>query len=134
MGKVDRLRNRVEPFAVLYWHCSYTCQHLTLPAGPASLYKAWPYMVNWSMVIGHSWFNSQRRLVATPPFSHLGGYVIYLLVKLFLCQQGERWFAFVFFLFFLNFCITVSCEKCAQTLLLGKKFYSPSERLRWEKL
>ena len=47
MGKVDRLRNRVDIFAVLFWALGIicTCQHLTLPAGPASLHKAWPYMV-----------------------------------------------------------------------------------------
>ena len=47
MGKVDRLRNRVDIFAVLFWALGIicTCQHLTLPAGPASLHKVCPYMV-----------------------------------------------------------------------------------------
>ena len=71
MGRVDRLRNRVEPFAVLYWHCTYTCQHLTLPAGPASLHKAWPYMV----IVG-SILNEDS--LPLPPFHIYSRWVCYL--------------------------------------------------------
>ena len=40
MGKVDRLLNRVEPFAALFWAVGIlTCQRLTQPAGPASLHR-----------------------------------------------------------------------------------------------
>ena len=37
MGKVDRRRNRVEPFAALCWALSII--HLALPAGPAFLHR-----------------------------------------------------------------------------------------------
>ena len=41
MGKVDRLRNRVKSFVALFWALGNvcTCQHLTLPTGPASLHR-----------------------------------------------------------------------------------------------
>ena len=45
MGKVDRLCNRVEPFAALFWALSiistvqYLLTHLTLPVGLASLHR-----------------------------------------------------------------------------------------------
>ena len=40
MGKEDRLLNRVEPFAALFWAVGIlTCQRLTQPAGPASLHR-----------------------------------------------------------------------------------------------
>ena len=32
MGKVDRLRNRVEPFTVLFWALRIVLANLTLPA------------------------------------------------------------------------------------------------------
>ena len=49
-----------------------TSQHLTLPAGLASLHRRTQSM----SLYGHSWFNSQRRRVAPPPI--LSRYVIYL--------------------------------------------------------
>ena len=58
MGKVDRLRNRVEPFAILFWTlgvvCTVlacTCQHLTLPEGPESLHCR----TQSQPLYGHSW-------------------------------------------------------------------------------
>ena len=67
MDKVDRLCNRVEPFAVLFRALGIvcTCQHLTLPAGPASLnavQKACPYMV----IVGSILNEDAYRL--PPPF------------------------------------------------------------------
>ena len=79
MGKVERLHNRVEPFAALFWALVIvcTCQHLTLPAGPVSLHRRihteCPYMVAACTVVS-SWFNSQRRSDAPPLF--LSRYVI----------------------------------------------------------
>ena len=57
MGKVDRLRNIVQPLAALFWALGIvcTCQHLTLPVGPASLHRCTQSM----SLYGHSWFNSQ---------------------------------------------------------------------------
>ena len=49
-------------------HC--ICQHLTLPAGPASLHRRTHSM----SLYGHGGFNSQRR---PPPLSHLGMLFIY---------------------------------------------------------
>ena len=78
MGKVDRLRNRVEPFAALFRHS--TCQHMTLPAGPASLHRRTQSMSLY-VWIGHSWFNSQlRRVVPTPLF--LSRYIYHLSMTL----------------------------------------------------
>ena len=65
MGKVDHLLNRVNPLAadvLVTQHC--TCQHLTLPAAPASLHRRTQSV----FLYGHSWFNSQQRRVAPPPF------------------------------------------------------------------
>ena len=58
MGKVNRLRN----FPALFWalgnvHC--TSQHLTLPAGPASLHRSTQSMSLYDL----SWFNFQQRRV-----------------------------------------------------------------------
>ena len=55
-------------------HCS--CLHLTLLASSASLHRRTLSM----SLYGHSWFNSQRRLVGSPlPFSYLGtGYYIFI--------------------------------------------------------
>ena len=70
MGKLDRIRNRVETLLLHWlgsWHC--TCQHRILPnitvgrAQSMSLY-------------GHRWFKSLRRRF--PPF--LSRYAIYLWV------------------------------------------------------
>ena len=75
MGKGDRLHNRVDLFAALFWALVivHTCQHLTLPAGPASLHRCTQSM----SLFGYSWFNSQRRRIAPPPFSYLGMLFIY---------------------------------------------------------
>ena len=54
MGKMDRLRNRVEPFAALPCSQYCTCHHLTLPAGPVSLHRQTQSM----FLYGHSWLNS----------------------------------------------------------------------------
>ena len=69
-------RNTVEPFAAMFWALGIvcTCQHLILPAGPASLYRRTQSM----SLYGHSWFNSQRRCVASPPPLCQSRYVIYL--------------------------------------------------------
>ena len=72
MGKVDRLRNTVEPFAALFWALGIvcTCQHLTLPAGPASLnavQKACPYMV----IVG-SILKVDAKTRRLPPLFYLG--------------------------------------------------------------
>ena len=66
MGKVDRLRNRVKSFVALFWALGNvcTCQHLTLPTGPASLHRRTQSM----SLSGHSWFNSQRRRAGPLPF------------------------------------------------------------------
>ena len=75
MGKADRLRNIVQPFAALFWDLGNVCtrQHLTLLAGPAFVvHKACPY------IYGQRWFNSQQRRVGPLPFSFLSRYVIYL--------------------------------------------------------
>ena len=42
-----------------------SCQHLTLPAGPASLHRC---SLSMSLYTYSSWFNYQRRCVASPPF------------------------------------------------------------------
>ena len=70
MGKVDRLRNRVEPFVALfmgYRHCTCCMHHLTLPADPAS-FHACPYLVIVSSI---------RNEDAWPTFSYLGMLFIY---------------------------------------------------------
>ena len=63
MGKVDRLHNRVEPFAALFWALGNvrTNQHLNLPAGLASLHRRTQCM----SLYNQSWLNSQQD--ALPP-------------------------------------------------------------------
>ena len=51
-----------------------SCQHLTLPAGPASLHRC---TLSMSLYTYSSWFNYQRRCVASPPLSYLGILFIY---------------------------------------------------------
>ena len=66
MGKVNRLRNRVEPFIALIWALGNVLKPTpyTLHAGPAS-----PQRRTQSMSLyGHSWFKSQRRRAGHPPF------------------------------------------------------------------
>ena len=61
---MDRLRNRVEPFAALFWalgNVQYCSQHLTLFADPASLHCR----IQSMSLYGHSWFNYQRRRAVT---------------------------------------------------------------------
>ena len=72
---MDRLRNRVEPFAALFWalgNVQYCSQHLTLFADPASLHCR----IQSMSLYGHSWFNYQRRRAGPPP-SYLGMLFIY---------------------------------------------------------
>ena len=70
MGKVERLRNRVEPFAALF--CGLSTLYLLspdLPTSPASLNHRSRSM----SLFGHGRFNSQQRRVNSPlPFSYLG--------------------------------------------------------------
>ena len=69
MGKVDRLRNRVDPFGALFWALGIVL---------ANTGQAAPHRLTQSMFFYcHSWFNSQRRLLASHPL-FLSGYVIYL--------------------------------------------------------
>ena len=63
MGKVDRLRNRVEPFAALFLALGNVLDPARRRTQIMSLY-------------GHCWFNSQRRSAA-PPLSYLGMLFIY---------------------------------------------------------
>ena len=56
---MDRFRNRVESFAAVLGSRQCTYQHLTLPAGPASLHHHAQSM----SLYGQSWFTSQL-----PPF------------------------------------------------------------------
>ena len=61
MGKLDRLRNRVEPFAALFWALGIVFAN-TWPCLPVRYHST---AVHKSMSsYGHSWFNSQRRHVA----------------------------------------------------------------------
>ena len=77
MGKVNRLCNRVEPFAALFWalgNVQYsTCQHLTLPAGPASLHRSTQSMSLYGLSLGQ--FSAKTRCPL--PFSYLGILFIY---------------------------------------------------------
>ena len=59
MDKVDRLCNRVEPFAVLFRALGIvcTCQHLTLPAGPASQHRRTQSM----SLFGHSQIENENK-------------------------------------------------------------------------
>ena len=76
MGKVDRLCNRVEPFAALFWALSiistvqYLLTHLTLPVGLASLHRRTQSMPLYSMIQ----FSTKTRW--HPPFSYLARRII----------------------------------------------------------
>ena len=73
MGKVDRLHNRVEPFAALF---GLSALYLPTPdpaRRPASLHRRTQSM----SLYGHNWFNSQRRRVGPSPYSYLGLLFIY---------------------------------------------------------
>ena len=74
MGKVDRLRNRVEPFAALFWALGIVLANTwSCPsAGQALLRRRTQSMT----LYGHRWFNSQRERVGPPPL-FLTRYVIY---------------------------------------------------------
>ena len=70
MGKVDCLRNIVEPFASLLWALGIV--YLPTP-DPARQPGILLHRRTQSMSLyGQSWFNSQRRRVAPPPLSYLG--------------------------------------------------------------
>ena len=51
MGKVDRLCKRVEPFASCFGILAL-CQHLTMPAGPASLPRRTQSMSLFGHIVG----------------------------------------------------------------------------------
>ena len=74
MGKVDRLRNKVDHFAALFWALGIVLANPgPWPPGrhhSTAVHKAFPYMVN-----GHGWFHSQRRPL---PFSFLGMLFTYI--------------------------------------------------------
>ena len=91
MGKVDRLRNRIKPFAATFWALGIVFA-ITWPCP-----LAWHHSttVHKSMFLyGHSWFKSQRRRVC-PPFSYLGLLFIYAKFVigynwLICCCSGDR--------------------------------------------
>ena len=92
MGKVDRLRTRVEPFLICFWLSAMYLPHVTMPAGPTSLKRSTQSM----SLNSHSWFNSQEDTLP-PPFSYLGmlfiygcSYRLYLENKLFDVFTYER--------------------------------------------
>ena len=68
MGKVDRLHNKVEPFAALFWAC------LTPDPARRPGITQQPYTKHLLIC-----FNSQGRHVAPAPFSYLGILFIYAL-------------------------------------------------------
>ena len=65
MGKVDRLRNRGEPFAALFWGLGIVLVLYLPTLDPARM-----------SLYGQSWFNSQRRRIDAL-FSYLGMLFIY---------------------------------------------------------
>ena len=71
MAKVDRLRNRVEPFASLFWALGNVLANTYPPARHPStaVHKACPYMVIDGLI-----FNEDA---PSPPFSYLGMLFIY---------------------------------------------------------
>ena len=59
MGKMDRLRNKVEPFAALFWALGIVLSH---HSDPASLHRRTGSMSLYGHVacmVVESWFNSQ---------------------------------------------------------------------------
>ena len=58
MGKVDRLRNRVEPFAALFW----ARHHFT------AVHKACPYMVIVGSILNEDALAPNIQYTAPPPF------------------------------------------------------------------
>ena len=74
MGKVDRLCNRVQPFAALFWALGIE----TWPCPSARHSSMHRRTQSMSLYGWRSWFNSQRRRVASPPrFSCLGMLLIF---------------------------------------------------------
>ena len=77
MGKVDRLCNRVVPFAALFWALgNVSDQHLTLHPGPTSLHRRTQSSMS---LYFHSWFTIilNKDAPPPPPFSYLGVLFIY---------------------------------------------------------
>ena len=70
MEKVDRLRNKVETSAALVWALGIVQYNTYMSTpDPARRPGITPPPYTQSMPFyGHSWFNSQQRRVATPPF------------------------------------------------------------------
>ena len=71
MGNVAHLRNRVEPFAFLFWALGIVstvlAKHLTLTAGPASLRRCTVHKACLYMVIVGSILHEDE--LPHPPFS-----------------------------------------------------------------
>ena len=75
MGKVNRLHDRIEPLAALFWlsrQCTVLGNILTLLSGPISLRRT-PSMFLYGQAavctVVDSWFNSQRRRAWPPTFT-----------------------------------------------------------------
>ena len=71
---MDRLRISAEPFAALHWALGIVLkEHLTLPAGPASLHRSTQSMSLYGLSLGQ--FSAKTRCPL--PFSYLGILFIY---------------------------------------------------------
>ena len=71
MGKVDHLRKRVEPFAVLYWALGIVLANTRPypPSHPTAVHKACPFMVIVGSILNKdAW--------APPHFLYLGIYFL----------------------------------------------------------
>ena len=80
MGKVDRLRNRVIPFAALFWALDVVLDN-TWPCPQArhhstSVHK---YILMWSCFLysGGELVQFSTKTICPPPFSYLGCYLLY---------------------------------------------------------
>ena len=75
MGKVFRLTCQLNLLLSCLLSALYTCQHLTLPAGPASFHRRTQSMSLYghaACTVVESWFNFQQRRVDPLPFTYLG--------------------------------------------------------------
>ena len=111
MSKVDRLRNRVEPFAALFWALGINLAN-TWPCPPArqnstAVHKACPYMVIVGSILSED---------ALPPPLFLSRYIIYLWSTCFLVQISACGLQ----------AVLADCEDAVE--LLGKNSDKPLDR------